>query len=189
MLPTKEQIQTAYKQAPEYVQDFIVSEELNKAFTDIRTEHKLHLDDAGRLSLAINAVVLELAPLTSFPQLVGEALTDVSSETRSAVVSAVNEKVFEELREWARLDKEGLLYEKVDESENESAETVNQLKGVISSVEELQNEVSRGQKKETSPQTQKDGAEVELSEKSTAPQQNVPKKPYPGSDPYREPIE
>ena len=158
MLPTKEQIQKKFEGAPEYVQDFITSEELQEIFTDLRKKYSLQLDEAGQVSVAINAVALELAPLESFPSLMKEALPEMDGMKRSILIKDVNESVFEELREWARLDKEGLLYEE-EEADKLKTETYAAPQKVDTSLD-------------VEPVTEK-----------------TPEKKYPGSDPYREPIE
>lgn len=179
MLPTKEQVQTAYTSAPDYVQDFITSEELDEAFTAIRREHKLHLDDAGRLSIAINAVILEIFSLEKFPQLVQEALTDVSSEIQKAVITEVNEQIFEELREWARLDKEGLLYEEEEISANTTPSDGAESES-FREKNELPTQTGRG-----TVNGEKDTPVAQTPEIKTETSNKI----YPGSDPYREPIE
>lgn len=158
MLPTKEQIQKKFEGAPEYVQDFITSEELQEIFTNLRKKYSLQLDEAGQVSVAINAIALELAPLDSFPSLMKEAVPGMDSMKRSILIKDINESVFEELREWARLDKEGLLYED-EETDKLKTETY------------------------VAPQKVDTSLDVE------PVTQSAPDKKYPGSDPYREPIE
>jgi len=68
-IPPLETIEEALKKAPEIVDDFITSETLADSFEEIRTTHKLHLDEAEQLSRALNAVFLELAPADQFPDL------------------------------------------------------------------------------------------------------------------------
>lgn len=158
MLPTKEQIQKKFEGAPEYIQDFITSEELQEIFTDLRKKYSLQLDEAGQVSVAINTVALELAPLGDFPALMKEALPNMDNMKRSILIKDVNESVFEELREWARLDKEGLLYEE---------------------------EVGDKLKTQTYAAPQKVDTSLDIDPNP----QPTPEKKYPGSDPYREPIE
>lgn len=191
MLPTKDQIQAAYQNAPDYVRDFIVSSELDEMFSDIRTKHKLHLDDAGRLSVAINAIALELAPLDTFPALVKEALTDISGEVQGAVTAEVNDRIFKELREWARLDKEGLLYEPETAPSPEPEATAIEAAATAPAdtaqkpVDKLSEAVRQAPEEREAILDDQDGQPPQ-----PAPQQTPQKeKSYPGSDPYREPIE
>lgn len=96
-IPTIEEIEKALQQTSEIVDGFIVSETLADAFEEIRTTHKLHLDEAEQLSRALNAVFLELAPFDRFPELLREAL-EQNSDKFDVVLSDVNEKVFKVFR-------------------------------------------------------------------------------------------
>ncbi|PIR85080.1 hypothetical protein COU15_02815 [Candidatus Kaiserbacteria bacterium CG10_big_fil_rev_8_21_14_0_10_45_20] len=175
MLATKEQIQEAYQKAPEYIQDFITSEELDEMFANIRKKFSLHLDEAGQLSIAINTVALEIANLDQFPSLIKEALPSMPEIKRNEILKEVNDRIFGELREWARLDKEGLLYE--DEDEKEEG-------GKVGDAVELEattpSSASSLDKLTTSTHTPP--------EKVSLPSEESNKR-YPGIDPYREPPE
>jgi len=96
-IPPLETIEEALKKAPEIVDDFITSETLADSFEEIRTTHKLHLDEAEQLSRALNAVFLELAPADQFPDLIREAL-EQNSDKFDVVLTDVNEKVFKVFR-------------------------------------------------------------------------------------------
>ncbi|MEK7613325.1 MAG: hypothetical protein AAB439_00400 [Patescibacteria group bacterium] len=96
-IPTNEELRNAYEKAPEMVQKYITSEGLAAAFEEIRMSNKLHLDEAGRLSQALNAVFLELRTITTFPELLRTTL-EQNSNTYDAVLKAVNEKIFEPFR-------------------------------------------------------------------------------------------
>lgn len=98
ILPTLEELKAAHGAAPAYIRDYISSEELAKVFNEIRDTNKLHLDEAGQLSLALSAVFLEVRPAEQFPELLKEAL-EVNQGAHAAVLKTVNEKVFARFRE------------------------------------------------------------------------------------------
>ena len=100
-IPTKDTLVAAFKQAPQYVKDFIMGDKMATAFDAMRTAHKLHLDDAGRLSAVINAVVLGLAPLGDFDKLVGQALVAVTPDERAEVIKEINDTIFIPMRDTA----------------------------------------------------------------------------------------
>ncbi len=103
---TSEDILQAYKKAPEYIQDFVTLDEMKNAYNKIRTGHKLHLDQAEALSIAVNAVILDLAPLDTFPALMKEMLPTLADDERTKIVEEVNNTLFRALRDWVRLEKE-----------------------------------------------------------------------------------
>lgn len=97
MIPTQDQLAAAYEKAPSVVQEFITSPALSVAFTTIRENHKLHLDEAGALSSALNAVFLEVVPYEQFPSLLKEAL-EQNSGAYDAVLKEINDTIFSAFR-------------------------------------------------------------------------------------------
>lgn len=95
----QDEIQKAFATAPEHLRAYIKSDELDVAFYQIRTTYKLHLDHAGNLALAIDAVVLGLRKFDELPALLREALGGLDDATREKVLKDVNDKVFIPLRE------------------------------------------------------------------------------------------
>jgi hypothetical protein len=96
--PTKQAYTEAYVNAPQYVKDFIQSDELADVFEVIRTTYKLHLDDAGTLADLLNAVVLELMPLGQFEAALAEYIPNLDAETRARVARDANDTIFAVLR-------------------------------------------------------------------------------------------
>jgi hypothetical protein len=164
MLPSEQKIQATFQSAPQYVQDFILSDELNDAFEELREKYALHIDEAGKISLAINAIALNLAPIASFPKLIAEALPGKPEDMRNDIANDVNTHVFASLRESAQ---QGAP------APEESVPQPTPLQRKITDTK-LSNTVSG--RAEDVPLG---GAE--------APQ--VSKNDYKGTDPYREPID
>lgn len=97
-LPQKTEIETAYENAPAYIKEYVVSEKLQTAFEEIRVQHKLHFDEADKLTDALVATFIELTPAASFPDLLKEVL-EQNIGTYDAVLKDVNEKIFKPFRE------------------------------------------------------------------------------------------
>ena len=97
-IPTEQELRIVYEKAPSFIKEYVISTELLKAFETIRTEHKLHFDEAGKLTDALVSVFLEMRPMSEFPNLLREAL-EQNSATYSAVLKDVNEKIFTVFRE------------------------------------------------------------------------------------------
>lgn len=93
ILPTHEEINMAFDKASKAVQEYIGSVELMRAFIEVREHYKLHLDEAGNISRALNAVFLGLRPAAEFPELLKAAL-EQNSSTYNAVLRDINEKIF-----------------------------------------------------------------------------------------------
>lgn len=93
MIPDSKTLKDAYKTAPQPVRAYITSPELNSVFQTIRKNYGLHVDEAGALSNALNAVFLELVPFDKFSDLLKEALKG-SSDKHTQILGEINEKVF-----------------------------------------------------------------------------------------------
>lgn len=185
IIPTKKEFSDAYEKAPQYVQDFIQSDELDAAFEALRATYKLHLDDAGMLADLLNAVVLDLVPLGQFEGALAEHVPRLAQEERIKITREVNEKIFAVLRGRAEAQK------KQENSKLEAPSSVVAQK-LSTTVVEVPKEVTvpmpsldpggrtldaGSQKPETSNQ------ELGTSKPATNPKYSG------GSDPYREPIE
>ena len=96
-IPSSQDIARAFQTAPDYVKSYIASGALTSTFEKIRTEHKLHLDEAGKLSRSLNAVFLKLADSSEFPALLKESL-EQNSGAYDDVLKAVNEEIFTDFR-------------------------------------------------------------------------------------------
>lgn len=97
-LPTQNEIAKALTAAPHEVSDFIFSEELAEVFETLRANHALHLDEAGTVSDAINAVAVGLTPLSEFRATLEAALPETPREKVDALTKDINELVFQKLR-------------------------------------------------------------------------------------------
>jgi len=100
MMFDENQLADAYTSAPKKIQEYITSPELGAVFEELRETHQLHLDEAGRLSNALNAVFLEVIPFDKFPKLLEEAVPQ--GEKRDALLKDVNEKVFVAFRQYLK---------------------------------------------------------------------------------------
>lgn len=100
-IPNEQTLRTAYEQAPPAIKEYIVSAELLDAFDAIRTDNKLHFDEAEKLTDAMVAVFLEVKPLAEFPAMLREAL-EQNAAAYEAVLKAVNEKIFTAFRNTLR---------------------------------------------------------------------------------------
>lgn len=98
---SEQEMRSAYEKAPQAVKDALNSDEVFRAFHDIRKKHSLHIDHAGNLANAINAVVLGVVPFTDMGRLLDEGMQGVSAETKQGVLKDLNEKIFLPLREKA----------------------------------------------------------------------------------------
>lgn len=98
---TEEEIKQEYLKAPQYIQDYIDSDELFFAFHEIRKAHNMHVDHAGGMALAIDAVILGMEPLERFPDLMKEVMPGVDGAAIARIVADVNEKVFVVFRKMA----------------------------------------------------------------------------------------
>lgn len=95
---TEDQIRTAFQAASPEVQAMVNSDDVFNAFHDIRRTHNLHIDHAGNLAQAINAVILEIVPFTELDTLLKEGMPGLDDATRTKVINDVNEKIFIPLR-------------------------------------------------------------------------------------------
>jgi len=186
MIVDEKQLQTAYTNAPQKIRDYITSPELAGVFQELRTAHKLHLDEAGALSKALNAVFLEVTPFEKFPELLKEALGE-TGEKYSGVLHDVNEKIFSVFREKMR---------EVVVAPKEGAPAPN----ISKSAPVLEPEMNKAeQEKESEPiapikkleqSMRESSTDVEMGELTPAPKPQNQKEPtYKSTDPYREPIE
>lgn len=98
ILPTQEEIVARFESAPEYVRNFITSVELMATFKTLREVHKLHLDEAGQVGRALNAVFLEIRPASEFPELLRSSL-EQNVSVYDALLKDINEKIFKVFRE------------------------------------------------------------------------------------------
>lgn len=96
-IPDEQTLRSALEQAPGNVRTFVTSNELLEIFDTIRTEHKLHFDEAEKLTDALVAVFVELQPLSAFPELLKEAL-EQNAQAYDGVLKDVNEKIFAAFR-------------------------------------------------------------------------------------------
>ena len=106
---TQEEIQKAYASAPKHLQEYIDSDDLFNAFHEIRGKYNLHLDKAGDLAIAIDAIILNLQSFDAFPRLLKEALGGVDEKTYQGVVEDVNTKIFTAFRELTKKQVEKLV--------------------------------------------------------------------------------
>lgn len=169
MIPSQTQIQEAYEKAPKGLQDIILSQEIAETFASLRSRYKIHLDQAEKLALAINSVILGLSEIDHFPSLLREALPDSNDETRTEILKEINDEVFSSLRNQAQnkpsLDTAKHQLEQIGEG----------------------NVVQEAAPNKLSESTKAPVDEVEVVEDE---EEEKPQNPnYRGTDPYREPIE
>lgn len=170
-IPTEQEIRTAYESAQKNIKDYVVSEDLQKKFHDIRTNHNLHLDEAGKLTDALVATFLELSPMSEFPNLLREVL-EQNSDQHESVLKEVNDKIFTSFR--------NKLEGKPDEIEELAPQKEPETANQGSNVPILEKKINEGVKKisvgtlDSSPKTQTQKEKEETS--------------YRGVDPYRESI-
>ncbi len=178
----EEEVRKVYASAPQHLKAYIDSDELFDAFHSIREAHKLHLDHAGNLALAIDAVILGMKRFDELPILLREGLMGLDEAMREKVVKDVNDKIFMPLRE--------LTKKHAEESKTytEPPAPTSGIRSVeIKLVKEpapplpLQSVVEQKMPPTAAPPT----APVPPAE-STAPRE-TPR--YHGTDPYREPVE
>lgn len=194
MIPNETQLRAEYQKAPKLVKEFITSAELNQAFTEIRDEHQLHLDEAGTLSNALNAVFLELVPLEKFPELLKEVVKDEAK--RTAVLKDINEKVFVAFRKKLEGPREDTA--PVRQIVNPPARAIQapERPAAFNEIETEAPQITTApvatpaiNKLEQSVRQKATDVELDTTPKppQSGTQENKPN--YRGSDPYREPIE
>ncbi len=96
---TEAEVRTVYDTASAQLKTYIDSDELMNTFDEIRTTHKLHVDQAGNLAMLIDAIILEMHPFANFPALLKDALINADAPLLAAVQKDVNDKVFVVFRE------------------------------------------------------------------------------------------
>lgn len=96
-IPTLAELKPAYQSAPDMVRTYIQSEELARVFEEIRTVHKIHFDEAGQISLSLNAVFLGVRRAGEFTNLLKVSL-EQNSDKYDAILNDVNEKIFKVFR-------------------------------------------------------------------------------------------
>lgn len=101
MILNAQNIKDAFSAAPQALKDALNSDEVYDAFHEIREKHNLHIDHAGNLATAINAVVLGVVPFTDMGRLLDEGMPGVSPETKQGVLTDLNDMIFIPLREKA----------------------------------------------------------------------------------------
>lgn len=173
-LPTPQQITDAFRAAPGYIKDFLDGDELDDAFSDIRTTHKLHLDHAGVLADLLNAVILELIPLGQFGAALAEHLPGLGQDVRTAITREANEKLFAVLRGRAEAPAPEPVLPASVESPPAPATSVPSV-----FVQKLAGAVSEPQKTVTVPMPSPSVETKPIEEPRYAD----------GTDPYREPVE
>ena len=206
LIPNQDQLVAKYTAAPRTVQEFVTSPELNLVFDDLRTKHQLHIDEAGALSNALNAVFLELVPLEKFPDLLKEALKGDEAK-HSAILKEINERVFTAFRKKlqepsqpaatqeiaepeVRIEpKEAPIAVKAGDTAGVHKETSREV-AVTEPVATVPNPTPTLNKLEQTirekPTDIEIGSAVPKSEQAVEP---TPKAAYADIDPYREPLE
>lgn len=96
-IPTEQEIRDTLEKAPDTIRAYVNSATLGDAFEEIRTRHKLHLDEAGKLTDALVATFLEMRPASGFSDLLKESL-EQNSGAYAAVLADINEKIFKPFR-------------------------------------------------------------------------------------------
>lgn len=176
-IPSESELRGLYEKAPQNVKDFIVSTELLDAFDAIRVEHKLHLDEAGKLTDALVAVFLEAKPATDFPLMLKEAL-EQNATAYDAVLKAVNEKIFTAFRNTLKPTTEIPIQSVPAQPATPPPPSAPLIKTPMDRLKEASN--AGAQTVQASPQ-------IENIPREAAPQTSTPT--YKSADPYREPIE
>jgi hypothetical protein len=96
--PTRDQVREKASNAPEHLLEFIRSDLMRSVFEELRTKHKLHIDQAGNMATAINSIVLGIRNLDEFPAMLKEALGNSDNAMQEDILKIVNEKIFVLLR-------------------------------------------------------------------------------------------
>lgn len=148
------------------VRTYIQSEELAHVFEEIRTTYKIHLDEAGNISLSLNAVFLGVRPAGEFTNLLKASL-EQNGDKYDSILKDVNEKIFKVFRN------------KLEHKDNANGASPEQKPAPAKTpLERLES----GTVEHAEP--------IALSPDTGAPKEPVrEKKPYTGSDPYRESVE
>lgn len=177
MIPTEQEIRAAYERAPKPVQQYVVSKELQEAFHSIRTENKLHLDEAGKLTNALVAVFTELKPMGDFPLMLKEAL-EQNAAAYDAVLKSVNEKIFTAFRNTLKPATETPAQNAPVKPATPPPSSAPPIKTPMDRLRETSN---------AGAQTVDAVSRIENAPREAAPQ--PPTTTYKSTDPYREPIE
>lgn len=122
MIPTDVQVKEAYKKAREELKEYINSDELFNTFYTLRTKYSLHVDVAGNLALLVDAIILELVPLSDFPGLLKEILTGASETDYLAILKSVNDDIFAAFRQKTKERAEAKLREEKERAERKAKE-------------------------------------------------------------------
>lgn len=167
-VPTAQDIAKAFQTAPDYVKDYISSDELSQTFEEIRQSNKLHFDEADKLSRSLNAVFLKLNDSSEFPTLLKESL-EQNSGAYDEVLKAVNQNIFNHFR--TRLQNPEQVTQAAPSLKNAEQKLTSHVSepNIFVEVDTLNDEKA-------------------VQEQDSVPEKTKPA--YTGSaDPYREPIE
>ncbi len=182
-IPDEQTLRSALEQAPANVRTFVTSNELLEIFDAIRTEHKLHFDEAEKLTDALVAVFVELQPLSAFPELLKEAL-EQNAQAYDGVLKDVNEKIFVAFRNTLQGAPAAAVAPKVPQAPALAPVPTPTPQPALP-------KTPLDRLKETSRTVTESVAVQPNDTSATTPHAAVPPpaSSYPSTDPYREPIE
>lgn len=181
LIPNENILREAMGNAPTRVRSFIVSPAFTEAFDTIRTKHKLHFDEAGKIGDSLSAVFLEIVPSDQFPDLLKEALEQNSGKF-GAVLADINEQVFKPFR--AQLEQASKKSEKEDGRPVPESATILHISEPAAAV--TAQPVPFFEKK-TSEKAESVAVDAFTEETASAPRQDTQYRS--GVDPYREPVD
>lgn len=97
---TREQIQTAFQQAPDAIRAAFLSQETAEIIYSLKNQYKLHVDTAGDLGAQVGYLLLGIiTPAELFGNLV---LAGTDEKTARAAMEEINNRIFLPLREKMR---------------------------------------------------------------------------------------
>jgi hypothetical protein len=94
---SKEQIATAYKSAPEGLQNIFFSEDFAKSLSTITKKYHLHIDQSGVLSEQVSAVILGLIKINNFNHELRQSL-GISEDETNLIIYDLNQLLFSKIR-------------------------------------------------------------------------------------------
>ena len=98
---TLDQLNTQFERLPEELKEAITSIETARAIKKISDEHKLHIDEAGRLADETGLVMFGLTRPYLFPVRVARAL-NVDKNKAAIIAQAVNDQIFAPIQEYLK---------------------------------------------------------------------------------------
>ena len=198
---TSEQIKESYKKLPEDLKDAIFSVDSSEIIMNVAKKYNLNIESTGELADETGLVMLGITQPKNYVFNLAKRL-NVSQERAGEIANEINNKIFSKVRESLKkvhnitedeiavagepenkLKKEDIIKEIQEEPATEEKKVKEQ-----EAMPEIMKGLHRPSESPFDAKTKGDIFRMPPKESEHRSSSSVPK-PYPGGDPYREPIE